>query len=119
MKTWEDRFFTLNKESEVEFKGACFSHVFRGLGALGWKLDDEFWAPDLQVSRYLRDEGEIFVIQETYFDPKLTGSEQDIEALRTFISGIDPNEVLLAGARPIEPNQEAEQVSGGNGGQRP
>jgi hypothetical protein len=48
------------------------------------------------------------VIQETYFDPKLTGSEQDIEALRTFISGIDPNEVLYAAARPIQPNEEAE-----------
>ncbi len=117
--TWEDRFFAFNKDSEVEFKGACFSNVFRGIGALGLKLEDEFWAPDLQVSRFLRGEGEIFVIQETYFDPKLTGSEQDIEALRTFISGIDPNEVLYAGARPIEPNEEAEQVSGGNGGQSP
>ena len=109
MKTWEDRFFVLNKESEVEFKRVCFSHVFRGLGALGWKLNDEFWAPDLQVSRFLRDEDEIFVIQETYFDPKLTGSEQDIEALRTLISGIDPNEVFYAGARPIHPNEEEEQ----------
>lgn len=119
MKTWEDRFFALNKESEVELKGACFSHVFRGLGALGWKLDDEFWAPDLQVSRFLRGEGEIFVIQETYFDPKLTGGEQDIEALRTFISGIDANEELYAGARPNQPNEEAKQFSVGNAGQRP
>ena len=111
MKTWEDRFFALNKESEVEFKGACFSHVFRGLDSLGWNLDDEFWAPDLQVSRFLRGEGEIFVIQETYSDPKLTGSEQDIEALRTFISGIDPNEVLYAGSKPVGPNEEAEQAA--------
>jgi hypothetical protein len=119
MKTWVDRFFALNKESEVEFTGVCFSHVFRGLDALGWKLDDEFWAPDMQVSRFLRGVSEIFVIQETYFDPKLTGGDHDIEALRAFISGIGPNEVLYAGARPIQPNEEAEQVSRGNGGQRP
>jgi hypothetical protein len=109
MKTWENRFFAFNKKSEVELKGACFSHVFRALNALEWNLDDEFWAPDLQVSRFLRHDEEIFVIQETYFDPKLTGSSEDIEEIKKFISGIDPNEVLYAGARPVESTEEAEQ----------
>lgn len=87
--------------------------MFRGLDALEWKLDDEFWAPDLQVSRFLRGEDEIFVIQETYFDPKLTGSTQDVEALGKFISEIGPNEMLYAGAKPVLSTEEAEQAGAG------
>lgn len=110
MKTWENRFFGRNKESEVEFKGVYLSYLFRGLDALGWNLDDEFLAPDLQVSRFLRGEDELFVMHETYFDPKLTGNDKDIEALREHITKIDPNEVLYAGARPEESKIQAEHL---------
>ena len=96
MKKWEKRFFDLDHKTEVELKGACFSDVFSGLEAFQWKLDDEFWARDLQVSRLLRDTDEIFVIQETFFDPQLIGAPGHIEELRKYLSGIDPNEVRYA-----------------------
>ncbi len=110
MKTWEERFFELNREQETELVGVCFSHVFRGLKALGWNCDDEFWAPDLQVSRFTQLEEELFVIQETYFAPKLTGEDRRISELRAFISGIDPNEDSLAGAPPSHKTANADEA---------
>jgi hypothetical protein len=114
MKTWEKRYFILNETNEVELKGVAFSHIFRGLNSLGWKRDDEFWAPDLQVSRFVRADEEIFVIEETYFDPKLTGDEQHIQELEEAISKIDPDEILYAGARPQPEQKQAEQVGDGD-----
>ena len=99
MKQWEERFFAQNKKSEVELEGVSFADVFRGLDVLGWNRDDEFWVPDLQVVRFLRDEDEIFIIQETYFDPKLTGSTSHIKELGKFLSKIDPDEKLNAGSK--------------------
>ncbi len=110
MKTWEERFFALNRTNEVELVGISFEHLFRALAALDWSLDDEFWAPDLQVSRFLRQEEEIFVIQETYFDPKLAGTDLQVEELSDFISKISPDEFLCAGARPSDGTNQAEQV---------
>jgi hypothetical protein len=92
MEKWEDRFFALNRTNETELKGVPLSLVFRGLHRFGWKRDDEIFAPDLQVSRFIREEDEIFVIQETYFDPKLTGDASSILELSNAITEIDPNE---------------------------
>lgn len=114
MKTWEERYFILNKTNEVELKGVSFSYIFRGLNTLGWERNDEFWAPDLQVSRFVRADNEIFVIQETYFDPKLTGDELHIQELEEAISKIDPVEVLYAGARPQAEQKQAEQPAHGD-----
>jgi len=110
MKTWGARFFALNRTNEVELIGVPLEHVARALRALGWSKDDEFWAPDLQVSRLVRHEDEIFIIQETYFDPKVTGTHWHVEELREFISGIDPNEILHAGAPARVGDNQAEQV---------
>jgi hypothetical protein len=115
MKTWEDRFFALNRTSEVELEGVPLEHVARALRALGWSKDDEFWAPDLQVSRFIRHDDEIFIVQETYFDPKLTGTNRQVEELREFISGIDPNEILYAGARAKVGDNQAEQAGSSDG----
>jgi hypothetical protein len=97
MERWEDRFFAQNRKSEVEFAGVPFEHVYRALAALGWTKDDEFWAPDLHVSRFVRPNEEIFVIHEAYFDLKITGTDRQADNLREFISGIEPDEVLCAG----------------------
>jgi hypothetical protein len=98
MKKWEDRFFALNKEIEVEIAERSIDHVARAARHLGWKVDDQFWAPDLHVSRLVRGESELFVIQETYFGPKLTGNEADISEVRKEAFKIDPNEELFAGS---------------------
>jgi hypothetical protein len=97
MKYWESRFFELNRTNEVELVKVPLDHVSRALSVLGWSKDDELWAPDLHVSRFLREDAEIFVLQETYFDPKLTGDARHICEIREYISGIGPNEILYAG----------------------
>ena len=97
MKKWEDRFFALNKEIEVEVPERALDHVARAARQLGWTVDDQFWAPDLHVSRLVRGEDELFLIQETYFGPKLTGSPTDITQLRAEALKIDPNKELFAG----------------------
>jgi hypothetical protein len=99
MKKWEERFFALNRPNEVELVGISLEHVALALKALCWTKDDDFWSPDLQVSRFIRHDDEIFIIQETYFDPKLTGAEQQVQELRDFISGTDPNEISSAGLK--------------------
>lgn len=97
MKKWQDRFFVLNKEIEVEITERALDHVARAARQLGWIVDDEFWARDLHVSRLVRGENELFLIQETHFGPKLTGSPTDIAQLRAEALKIDPNEEFLAG----------------------
>jgi hypothetical protein len=99
MKKWEERFFALNRTNEVELVGISLEHVALALKALRWTKDDDFWSPDLRVSRFIRHDDEIFIIQETYFDPKLTGAEQRVQELRDFISGIDLNEIPSAGLK--------------------
>ena len=121
MKKWEDRFFALNKEIEVEVTERALDHVARAAKQLGWAVDDQFWSPDLHVSRLVRGENELFLIQETYFGPKLTGSPTDIAQLRAEALKIDPNEELFAGRSPtternaqnksLEPTATAPSVS--------
>lgn len=97
MKKWEDRFFALIRDVEVEITERDLDAVARAARHLGWKADDQFWAPDLHVLRLVRGEGELFLIQETYFGPKLTGNPQDIAELSDEVMKIDPNEDPLAG----------------------
>ncbi|HVV71339.1 MAG TPA: hypothetical protein VHI52_07550 [Verrucomicrobiae bacterium] len=100
MKKWEDRFFALNKEIEVEVTEWALDHLARAAKLLGWTVDDEFWAPDLHVSRLVRGENELFLIQESYFGPKLTGNPPEIAQLRAEALKIDPNQEFLAGRSP-------------------
>lgn len=97
MNNWKDRFFALNREIEVEITQRDLDHVVRAARQLGWKVDDQFWAPDLHVSRLLRGESELFLVQETYFGPKLTGNPEDISELSDEAIKIDPNEEHFAG----------------------
>lgn len=94
---WESRFFSRNKEVEAELVGTAFHIAIRAIERLDWRLDDNFWAPDLQVSRYIKNEKELFLIQETYFGPKLTGEQTDIDAVKVAVTNIDPQEELYAG----------------------
>ena len=116
MKKWEDRFFALNKHIEVEVTERTLDDVARAAMLLGWVVDDQFWTPDLHVSRLVREGDELFLIQETYFGPKLTGRPADIEQLRVEVLKIDPNQELLAGRSPgtgkNEPNKRTTDNSG-------
>jgi len=114
MKTWEERFFALNQTNEVELVGVPLEHVVRALYVLKWTKDDQFWAPDLHVTRFHRDQDEIFVIQETYFDPKLTGTEKHVDEIRQISSGFDPNVRLYAGAQGKTGDDLAEQPAHGD-----
>lgn len=105
MKKWEDRFFALNKETEVEIADRGLDDVSRAARLLGWVVNDQFWAPDLHVSRLVREEHELFIIQETYFGPKLTGSHADIEQVRVEALKIAPNRERLAGKSPKTKNK--------------
>jgi hypothetical protein len=116
MKTWEERFFDLNRTNQIELVGVPLEHVARALYVLRWIKDDQFWAPDLHVTRFHRGQDEIFVIQETYFDPKLTGTEMHVEEIREIISGIDPSVRLYAGAQGKIGDDPAEQAGTSNGG---
>lgn len=79
MSPWQKRFFKLNKETEVELTGHLIHHVEAVLRELGWDKSDSFWAPDLEVSNFERSESELYLMTETYFDPKLTGDIAHIE----------------------------------------
>jgi len=83
MKTWTERFFELNKINETELEGVQMEAVCRSLKELAWNLDDLFQTLDLSVSRWIRGDEEIFVIEETYFDPKLTGLAQHVDEVLT------------------------------------
>jgi hypothetical protein len=110
MKMWEDRFFALNKEIEVEVNERTLEQVPCATSQLGWTVDDQFWARDLHVSRLVRGDNELFLIQETYFGPKLTGSPADIAQLRAEALKINPNKDLFAGRSPtIEKNAQNKQ----------
>ena len=97
MEKWAERFFAINKEIEVEIPDRSIDHMIQAAKELDWMFNDEFWAPDLQVSRFVRNESEIFIIQETYFGPKITGEKSDVQELSDRVSKIDPDKELYAG----------------------
>ena len=97
MKSWEERFFELNRNRETELKGHPFHNVLDVLRKLNWEQHDSFWGPDLEVSQYLRSGQELFLIQETYFDPKLTGAEEAVAEVQAELESYRPPEVFLAG----------------------
>jgi len=111
MKKWEDRFFALNKDVEVEITDREFDDVACAARQLRWTVDDQFWAPDLHVSRLIRGDSEMFLIQETYFGPKLTGNVNDILELREAVQKIDPNRELLAGKIPYRESKTQNHAS--------
>ena len=76
MKAWIDRFFELNRDVERELEGVGIERVKSALDQLNWRHTDEFWSPDIQVDQFHRGDDELFVIQETYFSPKLTGASE-------------------------------------------
>jgi len=83
MKAWIDRFFKLNRDAERELEGVTIEQVKSALDQLSWRHSDEFWSPDLQVDQFHRGEAELFVIQETYFSPKLTGAAEHISEVES------------------------------------
>lgn len=88
MKTWWQRFFTLNQKVEVELVGAQTPLVLKTLESLGWKLDNECWSPDLLIVTFVRQNSELFLLDETYFDPKLTGVLADINEVTSAMPGV-------------------------------
>ncbi len=97
MEKWEDRFFAMNKEIEEEITERNLDDVIQSARKLRWTVDDQFWSPDLHVSRLIRGDSELFLIQETYYGPKLAGTMSDILELMEEVHNIDPNRELLAG----------------------
>ena len=85
MKDWERRFFLLNATNEVEFVGVLPEVVLDALATAGWNNDDGLWSPDLQVRRFVRGTDELFVFDETYFDLKLTGSEEHVGEIQYLV----------------------------------
>ena len=97
MSLWQKRFFKLNKETEVELKGHPIHHVEAVLRELGWGKLDSFWAPDLEVSNFARSESELYLVIETYFDPKLTGDVAHIEEVSRALESYETPTVFFAG----------------------
>ena len=97
MSPWQKRFFKLNKETEVELKGHPIHHVEAVLRELGWVKLDSFWAPDLEVSRFGRSASELFLVIESYFDPKLTGDISQIEDVSRALDSYEPPTEFYAG----------------------
>ena len=97
MKSWEKRFFELNRNREVELKGHPFHHVLAVLRQLDWKHQDSLWAPDLEVSQFLKPGGELFLLNETYFDPKLTGTDEAVAQVQSELESYEPPTVFYAG----------------------
>jgi len=74
MEGWTERFFRcLKEQGDHEFEGMALEKLLAVLLQLGWKPAESFWTPDLQVDRFVRDEEELFLMLETYFDPKICG----------------------------------------------
>ncbi len=103
MDAWVTRFFELNRTNEVELVDVYLGDVIQAVNDSGWTRDDEIWGPDLHVIRFLRPSGEIFVIEETYFSPKLTGADCDIAQIRECLSNMGPKSDLVAGSRTADP----------------
>lgn len=97
MNSWIDRFFELNRSFEKELKEHPFHHVLSVLQKLGWKQLDAFWGPDLEVSQFQRNDEELFLIQELYFNAKLTGSEEQISEVEAALDSYNPPDLTLAG----------------------
>jgi len=83
MEGWTDRFFRcLKAHGDHEFEGLPLEKLLEVLLELGWKPAESFWTPDLQVGRFVRaDEAELFLMLETYFDPKICGLPDQVAAV--------------------------------------
>jgi len=102
MKEWVDRFFQRNKTIEVELTDMGIDQLVRRLRSLGWSHADDFWSPDLQVGRFTRDKDELFVLQETYFGPKVTGHSDHIaEIQKSEHAGAQDGESAAASSPPV------------------
>ncbi|SHJ17981.1 hypothetical protein SAMN02745181_1382 [Rubritalea squalenifaciens DSM 18772] len=82
MKAWQDRFFRLNREHEVELVGSSPEKVIEVLENLGWGSETSAWYPDLEVTYFRKGEEEMFLVLETYFDPKLTGQDEEVREVQ-------------------------------------
>lgn len=88
MKAWQDRFFRLNREHEVELVGSSPEKVIEVLENLGWVSEESAWSPDLEVTYFLKGKEEMFLILETYFDPKLTGQDGAVREVQELVAGV-------------------------------
>ncbi|GAA5496923.1 hypothetical protein Rhal01_03111 [Rubritalea halochordaticola] len=88
MKAWQDRFFRLNREHEVELVGSSPEKVIEVLENLGWVSEASAWCPDLEVAYFRKGEEEVFLVLETYFDPKLTGQDEAVREVQEFVAGV-------------------------------
>ena len=85
MKDWERRFFALNATGEVELVGIPPEVVLDAVSSAGWASDDSLWSPNLQIRRFVRGEDELFLFDETYFDLKVTGSEDQVREIQYLV----------------------------------
>ena len=81
MKSWLKRFFERNPNREVELTGYSPEWVLSVLSELGWNKGDSFWGSDLEILHFHKTEKEVFVLVETYFDPRISGAEEDVEEI--------------------------------------
>ena len=78
MKNWVKSFFS-NTKNEVELKRTTFEKLAKTLKDDGWQHKDEYWTPDLQINLFVKGSLELNLLQETYFDLKISGSKEVVQ----------------------------------------